>query len=187
MVSGPNSLVSLKMDRGFDSRWGAGRLKGRMLNKFGMDDPAGWHIGRVCVKNREKVKIPVPSPNIWHNSLKPKMNTFKAVAFWFDQNHQNGKQINDFDLAFSRPDGSHIVADLKTQDNKARVFFKSTGQSGISSTLAGQNLTLDIIGSRVINNERRCQENGMYVYYAYIFENDERNDSDGPDQKIEIE
>lgn len=64
-------------------------------------------------------------------------------------------------------------------DEKERVYYSSAGGNALEIRLTGFDVTAD--------NVSGCGTNSMNVYYAYFYEDNARNDLDGPGAEIETE
>ena len=158
----------------FDSLWGAGRFKMRRWDGPGLDAPAGWKSGWTCIGDGEIVNVDVNNGM----PLDPSVNDFKAVLFWYDRRHENGERVDDIDLRLRKVGGGTLVKSIDSYDNKERVYYSKPG---------GKALTLEISGERVTADSEGCGTNSMKVYYAFFFEDDARNDADGPGSEIDKE
>jgi|GEM_PF-2510496 len=182
----PKGPFDVKKDQkawtGYDNLWGAGRYKMRMFNGAGMDGAAEWAIGRTCVGHGEKVRIPV------NRAFKPvpsSANDFKAVAYWYDRRHERGEVIDDIDLVLTFEDNGdryNSWGDFDAWDNKARVYDGAFERFHLVD-----DVFLELRGYDVTNNETICGKNKALVYYAYFYEDNARNDANGPDDGVEIE
>jgi hypothetical protein len=73
-------------------------------------------------------------------------------------------------------------SDTDAWDNKARVY-----DGAFERFNDVDDVFLELRGYRVTNDESICGENRALVYYAYFYEDNARNDSNGPSSDIEIE
>ena len=62
-------------------------------------------------------------------------------------------------------------------DNKERVYYD----------VGGLAVKLEIYGWDVTADHTVCGTNSMKVYYAYFYEDSDRDDADGPGSEIEVE
>ncbi|MEZ4458717.1 MAG: S8 family serine peptidase [bacterium] len=67
----------------FSNQWGAGRMKMRLWNTEGIDNPAIYATGSVCVGHNQVVTIPLNSGNAFSSDI----DYIKAVAYWHDTRH----------------------------------------------------------------------------------------------------
>jgi hypothetical protein len=163
-----------ELSSGFDNLWGAGRFKMRKFDSEGMDSPYQWKTGRVCVGQGEAVTIAVNDGSAISSSA----NDFKAVIYWYDRRHESGTAIDDIDLRLKNSSGSTLVSSTSMTDNKERVYHSAVG---------GATLELEIYGQSVASDVEGCGTNSMRVFYAFFYEDDARNDSNGPGSEIETE
>jgi len=167
------------LSQGFDPLWGSGRLRTRIFTPSGMDSPYGWSINWLCIANGQVISL---HPNNG-NKLSSDVDSFRAVAFWYDSRHQTGQQIDNIDMKLWQEGTTRVELgnSHSLYDNKERIYLHSIG---------GRTLTLEIIGTRVTSTEfsANCGSgNRMKVYFAYFFEDSDRDDIDGPDETISPE
>ena len=174
LLMGDREGQSGNISSGFDSLWGAGRLKMRKLDTEGMDTPYGWGNGYTCVDNGQTVTIAINDGN----ALSTDVNYLKAVIYWFDPRHEDGNSVSDVDLYLKTTGGTTLSNSLDYYDNKERVFSRSVG---------GETVELEITGFDVPADQTSCGNNSMKVYYAYFFEDGDRDDADGPTSQIDPE
>jgi hypothetical protein len=160
-----------KVSSGFDPLWGAGRLKARKGDGPGMDTPYLWKVGSTCVDAAEEVVIPVNSGSL----LSADVDDLKAVVYWYDYQHFQGIQIDDIDLLLEHTDNSVIVQSTGTDDNKERVYTPTAGNNAWQLRIVGADVTSDSAG---------CGANSMLVYWSYFYEDDDRDDGDGPSSTV---
>jgi hypothetical protein len=158
----------------FDNLYGAGRLKARRFDAAGMDAPARWATGNVCVHRDEVISIPVNGGN----PLASAVDTFEVVAWWYDRRHELGVPIDNVDLEVAYLNLGIELGSGHAGDEKRRYF---------SSSVAGDTLEIRLIGDEINSDLASCGLNGMLVYWAYFFEDSARDDADGPNVSIEAE
>ncbi len=161
---------------GFHHRWGSGRLRVRRYDNAGMDGPWGYKNGWTCVGPNDEITLninggyPLPSS----------VDDVKAVIWWYDKRHESPTLpvVDDIDMELWR--GNTIVANSNDYfDNKERVY---------SGAMGGQIAKIKIKGYNISATNSGCSGTRMKVWWAYFFEDDARNDSDGPTAtKIERE
>ena len=166
MADRASSASSSKMTSRFDHRMGAGRLGARFLSPEGMDAPWRWGHYSLCVGDGGVANINI-------GTLNGDTESFRAVAWWYDTNHEvSGAGIDDVDLRLVDLDtGLPIRTSTDSFDNKERVFHGAVG---------GRTLQLQVIGSDVEADNTGCGTNRMKVYVTYLAEDDDRDDVDGP-------
>jgi hypothetical protein len=146
----------------------------RKADAAGLDAPAIWKTGSVCVETNETVSVtinggaPIPAG----------VNDIKAVIYWYDRRHEVGTDIDDVDLYLRRTDGTTLRESISNSDNKERVYH---------GAIAGNAVRLDIHGYAVGADNEGCGANSMLLYYAYFYEDDARDDPDGPGFEIDPE
>lgn len=164
---------------GFDREWGAGRLKGRMYTGPGMDGPAAFRDMRVCIEQGETVKIPITWA--FGGILPPDVDTLKVVAYWFDPDHSTGINKDMYAARLVDENENILVStghgELKdvplNEDNKLRIAIEDTTE------FSNESIDLMIDGLRV-SGSSLCGNKGNYVYVAFYFEDEDRDDSNGP-------
>ncbi len=165
-----------RLDAGYDQYHGAGRMKTRMYNGAGMDGPAAFVTGRVCVAENQRIYIPIT----WaFNQVVPgKSDILKVATYWYDPDHKNGSYRDTFySYILTEPPGSPnqiIARDGHYGENKTRIAIDDL------NNYSGHSMELIIDGIRVGGSNTRCGSNANMVYYAIYFEDTERNDSNGP-------
>ena len=158
----------------FDPLWGGGRVKFRKFDTEGMDSPWRFRNGMLCVDHDEEVVLPIKDGY----ALRQEVDDFRAVIWWYDRRHENGTAIDDIDLRLETTDGEWLSDSSSWGDNKERVYHHDVGGERLQLRISGWNVTSDIAG---------CGRNSMMVYYAYYYEDDARDDANGPGHEIEIE
>ena len=101
-----------------------------------------------------------------------------AVAHWYDSKHEDSGTTDEMSLALWDNDlYQQVVASSDDpSDNKQRVFYSDWSTSG--------DLSLKIVGENVTSDDEGCGTNSNRVYVAYLFEDSDRDDSDGPGCEI---
>jgi len=169
------SVHDLYMESKFDPLWGAGRLKARIPDEQGMDAPGGWYFGWRCVAQDQEMILNVNGGQ----PLSSDVDTMKSVIWWYDRRHEIGQTIDDIDLTlqkkYSSGNWGAVRYSIDRTDNKERVIYNNFGPSGSESSFR-----LIIKGKDVTADEEGCGMNKMKVYYAYYWEDSDRDDSNGP-------
>ncbi len=174
LLMGDREGQSGNLSSGYDSLWGAGRLKMRKLDADGMDSPYGWGTGYTCVDDGQTVVIDINNGN----AISSDADDFKAVIYWYDPRHEDGKSVSDLDLRLKTTGGTTLRSSIDYYDNKERVYYSAIG---------GQTVQLEIDGWDVKTDTTSCGSNSMKVYYAYFYEDDDRDDADGPGSLVDTE
>lgn len=164
-----NNGVGGKLWGRFDHRFGAGKIRMRMVNPEGMDAPWGYYHGWTCVDDGETYTLSIDDGH----TLSQDYDSFKAVIWWYDRrmHDSNAQQIDNIDLYLKRTGGSTLQSSTDGYDNKERVYYRDVGGKAVKLEIRGQNVTADNAG---------CGSNSMKVYFAVLFEDDDRDDADGP-------
>jgi hypothetical protein len=161
------SRVGGKLTFGYDPLWGAGRLKMRKADAGGLDAPAIWKIGSACIEQNETFTVPINTGLALSNTV----NDFKAAIYWYDRRHELGTAIDDIDLYLRTTALTDLEYSTSTSDEKERVYHGAIG---------GNAIQLDIVGYDVTADNEGCGANSMLVYWSYFYEDDARDDPDGP-------
>ncbi len=159
---------STLMTSEFSPLWGAGRLKMRKGDPAGMDAPYLWRFGSTCVGDGQEKIISVNGGATLPNDV----DDIKAVAYWYDPQHEVGITIDDIDLFLENTSGTVLRSSNGSYDNKERVFRSGAGGTAYQLRLVGADVTYD--------NSASCGENSMLVYYSFFYEDDDRDDGNGP-------
>ena len=172
LLMGDRQGQAAKLDTGFDNLWGAGRMKMRMANAAGLDAPAIWKTGSTCVGTGGTFTVPINSGVALPNAV----NDLKAAIFWYDRRHGLGTVIDDIDLELHNVGGSTpLRSSASSWDNKERVYHNAIGGQAVELRIKGHDVTTDGEG---------CGTNQMLVWYAYFYEDDARDDVEGPCPRI---
>jgi hypothetical protein len=156
---------------GYDNLYGAGRLRARRYDSGGMDAPWRYSNGWVCIDNKESYVLTINNGA----ALSGDVDTFKAVLWWYDSRHQSNGTVDDIDLRLQTTAGVTLRSSLSL-DNKERVFYQGIGGTAIQ---------LQIYGYNVTSSDTGCGANSMKVYYAYFYEDSDRDDVDGPGTEVD--
>jgi hypothetical protein len=159
-----------KRDTGFSNLWGAGRLKMRMWNNSGMDVPWEWGSYSTCVDDSQTVYHQMDD-----SFLSSDVDAFKAVVWWYDERHEEGKSIDDIDLALEEQKSqgwTSTVSSRDSYDEKERVFYSDFSR--------GNSFRIAIEGIDVTSDNPTCGTDSIKVHYAFFYEDSSR-DNDGPD------
>lgn len=153
----------------FDHRFGAGKLRMRMLNSEGMDAPYITNSGWTCVDHGEIYTFPIANGQ----RLSSDFDSAKAVIWWYDRRmHDSPNQaIDNIDLRLKTVAGVTLQSSTDPYDNKERVYYRDVGGKAVKMEITGQNVSADNAG---------CGTNSMKVYFAILVEDDDRDDADGP-------
>jgi hypothetical protein len=152
----------------FSRLWGAGRLKMRKGDDAGMDSPTLWRFGSTCVGDGQEVPIPINGGAV----LQDDVDDLKAVIYWYDPQHEVGIQIDDIDLYLEDTSGAVLRSSDTVLDNKERVYRSDAGGTAYQLRLVGADVTYDGFAP--------CGANSMLVYWSYFYEDDDRDDANGP-------
>ena len=158
----------------FSDIWGAGRLNMRLLNSNGLDDPSCSCYGYACVANGEDLIVPINS----NNALSSDVDRIKAVAWWYTDSFTNPipNRIHMYLDYESSPGVWTVIRSSQTSDLKKRILASG-------SEIQGRKVRLRLYGYDVNSSHDdrgNCQDGKARVYYAFIFEDNDRDDADAP-------
>jgi hypothetical protein len=150
----------------FDGVWGAGKLRLRKLNNAGLDGPAWWRCGEICVDDGTNVFLNLPP-------LSGDEDVIKAVIWWYDRRHEWGMPgVDDIDLTLQLQSGSNWFDVLvsESSDNRERIHYTAPGAGTYRLKIRGESVTTSFEG---------CWLNSMRVYYSYLIEDSDREAWEG--------
>ena len=159
-----------KMTEGFSPLWGAGALRLRKYDGAGLDAWAQHNVGSVCVGHGTTV-VPIATST----AVPADVEYAKAVAWWYDERHDNaGNGYGQFDrvtLRLQRYDtGTSTWVTLRDdadENNMLRVYYSDVGAWELRLQLSGTSVTQDSGG---------CGTNSVRVYFAWLVEDNDRDD-----------
>ncbi|NLH48141.1 MAG: S8 family peptidase [Myxococcales bacterium] len=163
---------------GFSSYWGAGRTKMRRIDDIGLDTPWGRQDSAVCVGDGEVVDINIKNGQL----LSSDVDSFKAAIWWYTSSFSSPIP-NDIDLRLQwSADGTTwttIRSDIGS-DLKKMVYYQGVGN---------HYLRLRVTGTQVNSahgDGGSCASGKARIYFIWIYEDDDRDDADGPDADIDL-
>lgn len=164
------SNSGLKVVEGYSNLWGAGVLRLRKYDADGLDSWAQHNVGNVCV-GHGTVVVPITTSS----AVPEDVDYAKAVAWWYDDRHDDsGNGSGEFDrvaLYLQRLDpstGSWItLRDDMADNNYLRTYYSDPGAWTLRLQLSGSDVTQDNGG---------CGSNSVKVYWAWIVEDNDRDD-----------
>ncbi len=162
----------------FSNLYGAGRLKMRYPVSSGLDGPSGWGSYQTCISHHETHYHNLNNGNKISADVEP----LKAVMFFYDKQHELGQQMDDLDffLQYSADKTIWYTADSDVSiDEKSEVYK--------SDLFSGYYWRLKIYGYRVTSDDTGCGVNKIRAYYSWLYEDSDRDDSDGPGTEIDTE
>jgi len=164
------------LDAGFDDLTGAGKL--RMRKWDNLDSPARADEGIVCVDDGSSSYISLDA-----DPLAPDVDMVKAVIWWYDHRHDGGTTPHDkVQLVLQRYNASlgswSAVQSSTTDDNKQRVYVTGVANARYRLKITGSDVTSDIEG---------CGTDSTKVYWAYLFEDQDRDTGTDLDDQVRPE
>ncbi len=181
----------------YDNLWGAGRFKMRRFDTYGLDSfdagtpKYGFGSFETCIDDGEDYQF-----NLNGGQLIPSdVDIIKVVAFWYDSRHELGTAIDNVDLnllAYSNGDFVYAsslngnsypeASSTSLTDEKERIVFRYNG-NGVLNTY----YRVQVYGTDITSDNTGCGENSIRVHIAYLWEDSDRDDSNGPDAEIDVE
>lgn len=153
---------------GFDSLFGAGRLRMRIFNSAGMDSPWGWGTGTLSVG--------VGMHTVLLNegaALPTGVDRLRVVMWWPEPGLDDPSTMGaDITMYIQNICGTSIVVSDYSYDTRKRVTME-TGAGGRCWALVFD-------GWIVPANPWEGNSQTRTVYYAYYWEDTARDDADGP-------
>jgi hypothetical protein len=157
---------------GFSNRYGAGRMRMRMINDAGRDAPGYFTSGEVCVEQGEVITIRPNGTSAFNTAT----DVAKVVLWFYDRRHEDGGLIDDIDVRMrGHTTGGSLVwtaSSISSFDEKEMAYR--------NTNVGGNVVSFEISGFRVTADDEGCGTNSMRVFYAFYAEDSARNDSDGP-------
>lgn len=162
---------------GYDRRWGGGRLKMRKWNSAGMDGPWGDYLGKVTLGQSEVYTHTIG----W---LADDVDALKAVAWWYEpMTDSAGAQTawitmrlrSYVDAGCSEVYGTSTDSSYDTK----KMIFRGNKQ-GDPGDPGGKCRKLVLEGSNVTANDEDAGQHRRVVYFAYFYEDTDRDDAGGP-------
>lgn len=154
---------------GYDSIWGAGRFHLRRWDDTGLDNPAGWTVGSVCVPHGKSVSIPLVEMN-------DDVDIIKIVAYVYDPDHDeySGRLHDLVDLSLVRWGGawSEVLLTDDSSDNKKRVY----AEGPFAPQVHGIRLSGRHVDTRAFQG---CQDKEIRVHYGWLHEDTDQEPEEG--------
>ncbi len=153
---------------GYDSVWGAGRLRLRRVDATGLDAPLRWTLGSACVPHNQSLLIPITTADVTSD-----VDVLKAVSYLYDARHDDTGSVNNDQVGlslmreYSPGLWTSVASDFST-DNKKRVFVYNPTPGRYALLLTGTS-----VGA---TNEGGCGSQEMRVWYSYMHEDSDRDD-----------
>jgi hypothetical protein len=168
-------------DVDMNNRLGAGKANMRALTNPSLDAPFYWNGGWTCVNHGTTVHFPIEySPGSPPDTIPADVDRLRVVAWFYDKRFAENSSffLDNINIVLRDHDtGAQIAEDSLNEhgenDNKLRL--QATG-----AQIGGRKLRVDFVGATVSNDEVGCGANSMKVFFAILFEDNDRDDSDGP-------
>lgn len=156
-----------RMTTGYDGLWGAGKLRLRTWDGEGLDGPAGWSTGSVCIDQGETYPITIGT-----GALPSDVDVIRATAWWYDHRHDEDTDNDRVTLRISHTvGGTTYNVDDAGSDNRRRIH--------IAQPTPGYVYTLKLIGTDVTSDLEGCGDNSARVHWAWFYEDSDRETAEG--------
>jgi len=157
---------------GLDGLTGAGLLRARTFDATGLDGPAGYATGSVCVTASTTLTLPAYNGNPLPNGAE-----YVKVALWFyapEFDDDDADPLEPITSTLQRDDGSGTWVDVvTTSTDNQRLLFTSTG-------VPGGKFRLRLTGGS-ITSDSTCGTDAVRVYLATLWEGNGREQGDTPE------
>lgn len=155
----------------FDNMWGAGRLRLRAFDAYGLDNPAGWSTGDLCVDSLATVSLPMAALPNSGQPVGSAADHLRVVSWWYDGRVDDGIGSHD-----------HDNVDLRVVRSTSQTYNSTLDDSRqritIDSAVGGSSFEIKFIGRDVTADNEGCGTNSMRVYWAWMYEDTARDDTD---------
>jgi hypothetical protein len=169
---------------GFDNLYGAGRFRMRAFDGTGMDQPAGWETGSWCIADGAVQYMDL----YFGNAMPSGVDYIKGTAWWYDKDHDHAKigGHDTYDMSIQQYTGSPLTWTIRdmdsSKDSRKRVFYE-----GSELENGGSRWRIAIRGKTVVSDNEGCGTNSNRVYYAFYWEDNERDDGNDVDTYVRPE
>jgi len=157
---------------GQDELWGGGRLRARMFTNAGMDAPWGWQHGRLTAWDGTNYLLQVNGGD----PLPADVDRLRAVIWW-PEPFLTGGNGADITARLRRFCGSGPEASDLSYDPRKMVY--------LASGVGGSCYALEIAVWSASSNPWNGNQMTRRVFYAWYYEDDDRDDADGPPPDIQ--
>jgi hypothetical protein len=179
--SNPSEIATTPRRSGFDPIWGAGRLRLRMLDAWGMDGPWNVKWGSFCIVQGTKLLFAVSQDAVTGtiNPISADVDIMKVVSWHYDPNHDSGGGLSDIDLAVFRGTGSlaTVVGSDLSADHKKRVVLTDAAL-GTTAQPFFLEFTANTVRPGTFGG---CPANQARVYFALMYEDSDREAGEVPE------
>jgi hypothetical protein len=169
---------------GYSPSWGGGRAKMRRIDDTGMDAPWGRANNYVCVGQSENVIIDVKNGQ----RLSEASDSFKAVLWWYTASFTEPVP-NDIDLQLQWSNDGIVWSTIRSDtgsDLKKMVYYNGVGNHYLRLKVTGTQVNDQHgDGGDCLAWSPSFPNGKARVYYMWMYEDDARDDQDGPDSGIE--
>jgi hypothetical protein len=156
---------------GVDGLTGAGLLRARTFDATGLDGPAGYATGSVCVTANTTVTLPANNGNPLPNGA-----TYVKIAQWFYDPEFDDEVADPREPVTStlqrEVGGAWVDVETTSTDNQ-RLFFTS-------NAVGGSRFRLLLTGGAV-TSDSTCGVDAVRVYIATLWEGNGREQGDTPE------
>lgn len=153
-----------------DGLWGMGKLRMRLFNGVGMDNPYGYGVGTLCVPDHTWA-----IHDLGTVSLPSGVDVVRVVSWWYDSRHDSGTPSDVIQMRVGYESGGSTtwIATRSGPDNRHRVQ--------LNSPTTGLQYRMGFYGSDVTADAEGCGNNSMRIYYAWFYEDSARESGENLD------
>jgi hypothetical protein len=173
LLMGDRDTHNGKSSTKYDADWGAGRMLMRKFDSTGMDSP--WSYGRysTCVPDNNTIEFQL-------GTIPAAVDGLKVVLNWYDRRHDSNQTLDDLDLrvVYTYLGNTFTVNSAASYENKERIFVDLSNYGAVT------NVKVIIIGEDVTADGEGCGTNKMKAFVGWYYEDNARDDADGPTSEI---
>jgi hypothetical protein len=163
---------SFQLQGSKNNLYGAGRLRVRLFEDAGLDNPWGWKAGWTCVTDGHETEIPIDGTPI------ADIDVLKVAIYFYDPQHETGGGVDSINTYIERSDTGVALRGANMIGNEYQFLTMRQNYGGpdviqnipLRLVLNGIGITADNVSSRGVG----CGTNQMLVWYAYYFEDSDR-------------
>ena len=157
---GVTSITADSYNRtGYNNLYGAGRFRMRAFDGQGLDQPAGWETGSVCIATGQTHTL-----DLFNGAQLPAgVDYIKSTAWWYDHDHDDpnigGHDTYTLSIQRQTSSGGWFGVDSDSSaDSRKRVFFE-----GSPLPAGGVRWRIRISGGTVTSDNEGCGNNSNRV------------------------
>lgn len=175
------------LDTGFDRRWGAGRLKMRHFSAQGMDTPWGRNAGWTLIDDGEVYERWLTIDGV-EAALSGDVDALKVVIWWYEPRTEDAVvAAADIVLSlmeFNADCSVHVTSHIDLSYDVKKMVFRGNKNPETappaSDDPGGKCWKMRISGLDVTPDDENGGIEQRKVYWAFYYEDTDRDDVDGP-------